>query len=769
MSKKLLNLLLVIMMLVVLVPPTLAAPPAQEGQDYVVVADDRLSKLAGKYLGNPMAYPAIVEYTNQKYAEDDSYAEITNPDLIEAGWKIYIPSTEEAAAVVATVERAMKYISANSDPDQWDVRSVHRREIAVLEDYAEYVHLVNRETGGREKVLFLGKGDGLLTEPELQRMIMDAEDDQYGKLTPELHDELLRYSPTDVLLVKVWAQSVAPQIPKPTTFTDDTAVYEYLARHRAHMREIHADSVAQLRAAVGELGRVTNTLEHMPVVIAEVPAKDVPLLAEKPAVARVGFAATEDAPSEVYQAGYTHFFDADDAESAEIWSNTHHGRDVRVGVLENANYCGIWADHPGFVDWRGYEEMAPAGVGINGCTGLADGTQCPVLCSDGVGFCRGGRCFKEHATEVASKLGSTVDGEVRNASELRMFFANDGTDEERLDWFVDNGVTIFNHSATLAASARDEINYVVRDQWLTVTKAVGNSQAQPVDCYVNAICVGSYSIVNPGNVDHWKLDPENSSGAYAMSGSTAYLNDPLYPEAEKPDVVGNGEASLVSDMATPATEVWNNTHFGTSFAAPMVGGLVAVFQEFWPTAKVWPEAVRPMLMVSARVHNVVGAPLSRNDAGGDEWDGAGVPTASSLRAIISNNDYELLTLFPGTFDADEGYDAVDVMLEDGSTIRAVLGWTYCAESGRTFLATDLDLYLIDKASGQMADVSASSTNSLEMLEYTHTGSARQFTLRIEKYGQMLSCGGVQREHAGLAWAVEGNQVYLPIILRNSAP
>ena len=99
MSKKLLNLLLVIMMLAVLVPTTLAAPPAQEGQDYVVVADDWLSKLADKYLGNPMAYSAIVEYTNQKHAEDASYAEITDPDLIEVGWKVYIPSAEEAAAL----------------------------------------------------------------------------------------------------------------------------------------------------------------------------------------------------------------------------------------------------------------------------------------------------------------------------------------------------------------------------------------------------------------------------------------------------------------------------------------------------------------------------------------------------------------------------------------------------------------------------------------------------------------------------------------------
>jgi len=100
MSKKLLNLLLVIMMLAVFVLTTLAAPPAQEeGQDYIVVADDWLSKVAEKYLGNAMAYPAIVHYTNQKHAEDASYTEITDPDLIEVGWKIYIPSAEEAAAI----------------------------------------------------------------------------------------------------------------------------------------------------------------------------------------------------------------------------------------------------------------------------------------------------------------------------------------------------------------------------------------------------------------------------------------------------------------------------------------------------------------------------------------------------------------------------------------------------------------------------------------------------------------------------------------------
>jgi ABC-type branched-subunit amino acid transport system substrate-binding protein len=87
-----------------LAPTALAAPPAQEGQDYVIVADDWLSKLADKYLGNPLAYPAITYYTNQKQTEDESYAKITDSDVIEVGWKIYIPSAAEAEAYLEAPE-----------------------------------------------------------------------------------------------------------------------------------------------------------------------------------------------------------------------------------------------------------------------------------------------------------------------------------------------------------------------------------------------------------------------------------------------------------------------------------------------------------------------------------------------------------------------------------------------------------------------------------------------------------------------------------------
>ncbi len=78
-----------------------AAPPAQtegEGQEYVVQADDWLSKIADKFYGDMFAYPSIVEATNAKAADDDSFAMIDNPDVIEIGQKLWIPAADMAMA-----------------------------------------------------------------------------------------------------------------------------------------------------------------------------------------------------------------------------------------------------------------------------------------------------------------------------------------------------------------------------------------------------------------------------------------------------------------------------------------------------------------------------------------------------------------------------------------------------------------------------------------------------------------------------------------------
>jgi peptide/nickel transport system substrate-binding protein len=101
MQKRLLNLVIVLAVLVGLIPSVaLAAPQGQEETVYTVQKDDSLWAIAEKYLGNGAAYGAIVVATNAKLETDSSFAKIDNPSLIQPGWKILVPSAEEATKLV---------------------------------------------------------------------------------------------------------------------------------------------------------------------------------------------------------------------------------------------------------------------------------------------------------------------------------------------------------------------------------------------------------------------------------------------------------------------------------------------------------------------------------------------------------------------------------------------------------------------------------------------------------------------------------------------
>lgn len=91
---------------------------AQEGgQEYVVQADDWLSKLAEKNYGDVLAWPVIWKATNIKAETDDSFAVIPNPNVIEVGWKLWIPDEAEAATLLEefATERAAASTVGSAD------------------------------------------------------------------------------------------------------------------------------------------------------------------------------------------------------------------------------------------------------------------------------------------------------------------------------------------------------------------------------------------------------------------------------------------------------------------------------------------------------------------------------------------------------------------------------------------------------------------------------------------------------------------------------
>jgi len=97
--KKFLSIAMLIALLAVMMPASMVN--AQGGEDYTVQADDWLSKLADKFYGDVNAYWAIMSATNQANADDPSYVKITNPDVVEVGSKLRIPSSDEAVAFMA--------------------------------------------------------------------------------------------------------------------------------------------------------------------------------------------------------------------------------------------------------------------------------------------------------------------------------------------------------------------------------------------------------------------------------------------------------------------------------------------------------------------------------------------------------------------------------------------------------------------------------------------------------------------------------------------
>ncbi len=109
-----------------------AAPPAQTSatceQEVVVQADDWLSKIAEKAYGDVLAYPAIVEATNAQHTADDSFANIENPDVIEIGWKLCLPSTTEVETLLA---RSLETPAVTTSPAEPTGQEVGRLVLAT--------------------------------------------------------------------------------------------------------------------------------------------------------------------------------------------------------------------------------------------------------------------------------------------------------------------------------------------------------------------------------------------------------------------------------------------------------------------------------------------------------------------------------------------------------------------------------------------------------------------------------------------------------------
>lgn len=90
-----------------------AQEPVACAHTYVVQPGDWLAKIAARTYDNPWAYPIIVFATNSAVPYGDGFQVISDPNLIEPGWKLCIPDAETAMGAVGV--DTLKNIAYQSD------------------------------------------------------------------------------------------------------------------------------------------------------------------------------------------------------------------------------------------------------------------------------------------------------------------------------------------------------------------------------------------------------------------------------------------------------------------------------------------------------------------------------------------------------------------------------------------------------------------------------------------------------------------------------
>lgn len=149
--------------------PTAIAAPSRQGavaceQEVVVQAEDWLSKIAEKAYGDVLAYPAIADATNAKNAADSSFAKIDNMDVIEAGWKLCVPSRADAEALL---KRSLTAPSVTVSPAQPTGQQVGRLVLATTTSTQDSGLLdvilpdFNTRYGADTEVVAVGTGQAL--------------------------------------------------------------------------------------------------------------------------------------------------------------------------------------------------------------------------------------------------------------------------------------------------------------------------------------------------------------------------------------------------------------------------------------------------------------------------------------------------------------------------------------------------------------------------------------------------------------------------------
>lgn len=210
--------------------------------------------------------------------------------------------------------------------------------------------------------------------------------------------------------------------------------------------------------------------------------------------------------------------------------------------------------------------------------------------------------YASHGTEVAGLIGVTGNNSVGAASlnwtskilPLQIFDDNGNATTvevaEALSYAIAQHVNVINLSFGSPSDdpTVDTLLQQAKSDGIIVVAAAGN-------------CGGSSYTLNNCNTEGQILYPAASGNVIAVGATD--LNDvqaSFSSQGPLLDVTAPGDGAMISSeyLSTNATSAYSSSLYGTSFAAPIVSGLMATLRAAWPSATV--SQLRAVLVDSAR-------------------------------------------------------------------------------------------------------------------------------------------------------------------------
>ncbi|MCD8002525.1 MAG: S8 family serine peptidase [Clostridia bacterium] len=290
-----------------------------------------------------------------------------------------------------------------------------------------------------------------------------------------------------------------------------------------------------------------------------------------------------------------------------------------------------------------------------------------------------------------------------------------------MDWLTDCGCDVINCSFSNYTSGlyywtSAFLDYCARYWNVTVVSAAGNTGYGVAD-----VAVG-YNVVAVG-----ATDKNNNISAYS-----AYYSYP-HVAVIKPTVCAPGTNIKFSTLTHDS---------GTSYAAPMVTGVVAKLMDQYSYLKSYPEVVMAALIASATPVN----------GQGDEWDtyaGAGrINYEKACEAVENSIRFE--------YSSDSlGYRFYkDISVSKNTTLKGVMVWlanqttSSTSSSWSTQIHTDYDLFLTTTGNSEL--VSSETTYNIEYIKYSNT-SYSTLRFRLYQYDNKITS---DKDYGAIAWASE---------------